>query len=82
MIKLGVQAKDKVTGFEGIVIGKSSWLTGCDTYGIAPPAKDGEVKDARWFDEGRVVVLGPGVTVEEVKTKKTGGPHSEAPRVY
>ena len=52
--KLGIPVKDKITDFEGIITGVASYLTGCDQYLIQPPAKDGEYKDGRWFDEGRL----------------------------
>jgi hypothetical protein len=80
MINLGQKAKDKITGFEGILIGRCQYLTGCDQYGIAPPAKDGEVKNSQWFDEGRIEVLGKGVTIGEVTATKNGGPNRDAPR--
>ena len=52
MIQLGQKAKDKVTGFEGIIIGRCQYLTGCDQYGLVPPARDGKIEPAQWFDEG------------------------------
>lgn len=79
MIKLGVKAKDKITGFEGIVYGKAQYLTGCDQYCIQPQAKDGEWKDSVWIDEGRIEVLEPVISEKEVKAKENGGPRREAP---
>ncbi len=52
-IPLGAKAKDIVTGFSGIVTGKVSYLTGCDQLLVQPPMKDGDLKDARWFDVNR-----------------------------
>ena len=79
MIELGQKAKDKITGFEGILVGRITYLTGCDQYGLSPPAKDGKVNDTQWFDEGRIVVTGPGVTAPEVETEKPGGPNRDCP---
>lgn len=79
MIELGQRGRDKVTGFEGILIGHCRYLTGCDQYGISPPAKDGEVKAAQWFDEGRIEVIGAGLTVSDVTAEKNGGPNRDAP---
>jgi len=76
---LGKKAKDKVTGFEGIVIGRCEYLTGCAQYGLAPPAKDGEVKSAQWFDEGRIEVTGEGVCASTVIAEKNGGPNRDCP---
>lgn len=80
-IKLGVKAKDKVTGFEGIVTSKIDYLTGCTQYGITPPVKDGKTGDTEYFDYRRLDVTGNGVTVEQVAdTKNPGGPNRDAPR--
>jgi hypothetical protein len=59
VIELGLKAKDKITGFEGIITGRSQYLYGCDQYCIVPPAKESKMEDAQWFDEGRIQVLGP-----------------------
>jgi len=34
MIPLGKKAKDKITGFVGIIIGRAQYLTGCDQYAL------------------------------------------------
>ena len=71
----GVLAKDKVTGFEGIVIGKTEWLTGCGQYILKAKAKEGELPtDGQWFDEGQLEVTGNGVHPEDVQTDEPGGP--------
>lgn len=81
MIQLGKLARDKVTGFEGIIIGRCQYLTGCDQFGLTPPAKDGETKGTQWFDEGRVEVIGDGLSVESVTAQKNGGPNRDAPTI-
>lgn len=78
--KMGKQARDKVTGFEGIITARCEYLTGCAQYGISPPAKDGKVENTLYFDEGRVEVIGAGVTAESVASAKTGGPNRDAPQ--
>lgn len=80
MDKLGKKAKDKITGFKGIVIGKINYLFGCDQYGIAPEAKDGKTNGTCWFDEGRIEIIGKGVSIEEVRGKKPGGLNRDVPR--
>jgi hypothetical protein len=80
MKNLGKQAKDKVTGFEGIIIGKINYLFGCAQYGIAPKSVDGKINDTNWFDEGRVEITGQGVAPEEVKAEKDGGVNRDTPR--
>lgn len=80
MIQLGKKAKDKITGFEGIIIGRAQYLYGCDQYGLAPEAKDGKVLETNWFDEGRVEITGDGVSAKEVQVEKPGGPNRDFPR--
>ena len=80
MIKLGQKAKDKVTGFAGILIGKIEYLFGCTQYGIAPEVKDGKVNETNWFDEGRIEVLGRGILPEEVQGEKPGGVNRDCPK--
>lgn len=84
MENLGKMARDKVTGFEGIIIGKTSYLFGCDNYGVTPKASDGDIKDTRWFDKGRIEIIGDGVSVESVQDEKPGGDDMFGPnnRVY
>ena len=49
-------------------------LFGVDQYAIQPKVgKKGSVKKAKWFDEGRLNILGKGVEVEEVTAEKPGG---------
>tara|TARA_R110002126_G_scaffold110951_3_gene248693 strand:+ start:1001 stop:1255 length:255 start_codon:yes stop_codon:yes gene_type:complete len=81
-IELGQSAKCKITGFEGIIIARSIWLTGCDQYCIKPKVdKEGKANEGLWVDEGAVVIIGPGINSEEVKSKKPGGPQIDAPKV-
>jgi hypothetical protein len=79
MEKMGKLAKDRITGFQGVIIGRADYLFGCTQYCIAPQAEKNEIKDAHWFDEGRVEVIGEGVTVEEVTGEKPGGPNPYNP---
>ena len=62
MLKLGLEVKDKVTGFMGIVTARASYLTGCDKYGVTPIVdSDGRIHNPEWFDEGRLKIIGNGV---------------------
>lgn len=56
MITLGSKAKDRITGFVGVITGHSRYITGCDQYLLNPPAKDGALVDSQWFDEQRLEV--------------------------
>lgn len=67
MLKLGLEVKDKITGFTGIITARASYITGCDKYGVTPPVdKDGKVRDSEWFDDGRLEIIGKGVAVDDV----------------
>jgi hypothetical protein len=72
-VSLGDKVKDKISGIQGVVIGISHWLNGCDTIGIRPRAgKDNKEVDCLWVDDIQVEVLHEGFFFE--KEKKTGGP--------
>ena len=81
MIELGQKAEDKITGFYGTIIGRAQYLTGCDQYCLSPPITPGvnEVKKSEWFDEGRIKILGPGVSAADVAGPAPGGPQRDAP---
>ena len=80
MIDLGVFARDKVTGIEGIVTGRSEYIYGCTQYCIVPKAVDNKRMDGEWFDEGRIKVIGAGISATEVQVETPGGPNRDAPR--
>jgi len=69
---LGDKTKDKITGFEGIVIGRHQWLNNCNTYSVQPTIlKDGVPQDRHTFDEPQLEIV-----EEKIHTpsRKTGGP--------
>jgi hypothetical protein len=66
-IELGWKVYDKITSFEGVVIGQVRYLTGCNQYLVQPEGvtSDGAKKDACWFDEQRLVAIaGEAVTLD------------------
>jgi len=69
---MGKEAKDKVTGFTGIITGRTQWLYGCDQYCITPKVKDEKMGDTSWFDEGRIEIIGSGINPDEVQVEKNG----------
>ena len=77
---LGKIGRDKVTGFEGVIIGKCEYLTGCNQYGLVPRAIEGKLGDTAWFDEGRIEIIGDGISVVSVAAQKKGGPNRDCPR--
>jgi hypothetical protein len=78
-VVLGCEAVDIVTGFEGIVTGRCEYLYGCDQWGLTPKAKDGDTKETRWFDHGRIRLKGPGINPEDVRADEPGA--GEAPTI-
>ena len=83
MKNLGKKGKDKITGFEGIIISKIEYLFGCAQYGLAPQVYDVALNkrgETEYFDEGRIEIIDAGVNPKSVKVKKNGGVNRDAPR--
>jgi len=58
MIKLGQKAKDKITGFNGIITGRAQYMYGCE-YCLKPQvSKENKMPEGQWFDEGRIKITG------------------------
>lgn len=80
---LGVEVKDKVSGFTGIVTGRSEFLNGCIRYSVEHRTltKEGARKDVEHFDEGQLE-LGKGkpVVVSRPASAPPGGPRRDIPR--
>lgn len=77
-IELGVQARDKVTGYTGIVVGRTEWLYGCFRYTVqSQELKDGKPVEPMGFDEDALEVVGASIA-EPIKA--VGGPRDDAKR--
>lgn len=65
MVKLGQAARDVITGFEGVVLGKAQYLTGCNQVLLMPRTlgEGGKRREGEWFDEQRVVAVGEEIMV-------------------
>lgn len=81
-IKLGNKVRDTITGFAGILIGRTEWMYGCNRIGIQPEGlHEGKPVDAEWFDEQRVeLVEATPVKVSPNSTATSGGPKRD-PRI-
>ena len=77
---LGKIGKDKITGFQGVIVGKCEYLTGCDQLCLQPPAKDGDFKLSQWFDSSRVEIVGKGIETSAVVGVKKGGVQRDCPK--
>lgn len=79
-IVLGDVVQDSITGFKGVAVSKTQWITGCDRILVQPQklTKDGDIVDPMNFDEPMLkIVSGAKVTKSKTK-KKTGGPMPKA----
>lgn len=65
-VLLGDVARDRISGFEGVVVAVTEWLNGCRRITIHPQRLyEGKAIDSETFDEQQV---------EVVKSKKTPVP--------
>ena len=77
MVKLGEKVRDKITGLEGIAIGRHEWLHGCVRISIQPQeVKDGKPAEVVCLDEPQLDVIAEKTLVPS-PTTGPGGPHSE-----
>lgn len=77
-IKLGSRVKDKVTGIEGIAMGKLKHLTGCDQYCIQPDITEpNKIPEQHWLDVNRLEVVKEDAVV--LDTTKDKGPCCQVP---
>ncbi len=57
-LKLGDKAKDRVSGFSGIITGESKYLYGCEYFEITSPKRHDEKPiEGQWFDTQRCVAV-------------------------
>jgi hypothetical protein len=75
--ELNQEVKDVVTGFKGIIMGRTEYNTGCIQYGVLPQelGEGGKVPDWHWFDETRLIATGKKIEIQ----RADGGPHPLAP---
>jgi len=83
-IDLGSKVKDRITGLEGIVIGRTEWLYKCVRLVVQPQViHEGQPVEAVSFDEDQLEVLAPPTAhllnapenlEEEEMLAPTGGP--------
>ena len=80
-IEFGVEVIDTITGLQGIVIGRVSYITGCDQYLVQPRVdKEGKYIDSRWVDEHRLdFVLKGKKVVLTTEAQREHGPCEPAP---
>jgi heat shock protein HspQ len=74
---LGDVVTDTITGFSGVVVSRSQWISNCNTYGVqCTILKDGLPTNSQAFDE-------PVLKLEKEKVhgahQDTGGPIRQIP---
>lgn len=76
---LGDKAKDKITGFKGVISGYAESLHTCPSYCLERKALFGGVKSI-WIDEGRVKLLGKErITLKTIIIEKRRGAGNSTP---
>ena len=57
--RLGQRVRDKISGYEGVVVARTEWLWGCVRYGVRSEKldKEGLPLEDKWFDEDEILVL-------------------------
>ncbi len=83
-INLGDFARDKITGFHGIVTANVDYLTGCSQMCLQPQAfvgDDSKLPESHYFDIKRLAYVGPGINLDEIAEKEDpGGPNRDCPK--
>lgn len=77
--KIGARLRDIVTGFEGVVVARTQYLTGCNRYSLQNQEldKDGKPKDWQAFDENQLdEVKDKDIAIKSVRER--GGPAPSA----
>jgi len=78
--ELGGKVRDKITGFEGIVVYRSQWIHNCNTYGVQPEKlKDGLPLERQHFEEPCLVALALPIPTM-LPERKSGGPVNPVPK--
>jgi hypothetical protein len=81
MIELGVTVRDRITGFEGVVMGRTEYITGCTHIGVQSKklSKEGKMQDWEWIDETRCEVIDHWKISLKPSEQRVGGPAPNAP---
>jgi hypothetical protein len=82
MIEQGQYVRDRVSGFEGTVVGITTWLNGCRTVGIRPKVKeDGKMPEVAWIDEPQVESIDDQDRSFVAGSNDTGGENHPTPEL-
>ena len=69
--KTGDEVKDRITGFSGVVMCRTQYLTGCNRYSVMSKKLE-DKRPAEWiaFDEDQLIETGK---IKKIKTRNVGG---------
>ena len=58
--KMNQVVKDKVTGYQGVILARIEYATGCQHYGVCQQvvSKEGKIPEWEYIDESRLVLVG------------------------
>lgn len=83
-VNLGDEARDTLTGFKGVVVGRSEHLTGCNQVFILPKSEStNEIKAGEWLDIERIEKITERAV--QITARRTGAdiprPHTSGARL-
>jgi len=81
MENFGKLGRDRVTGFEEVIIAMGIHLSGCSTLALAPRAKEGEKRNSQWFDMERIEIVGEGIAADLAKSEKPGNANEKLGKI-
>ena len=77
-VELGDEVEDRVSGFKGIAVARTRWISGCDRISIQPKGvdKDGKTFESQSFDEPmlKIIKRGKVEVTERDEDDDSGGP--------
>lgn len=75
---LGLEGRDIITGFTGIITGRADYVAGCRQYCLQPACSNGKFEQAQWFDEERVRISADPRARLGLVSSPSGGPADHA----
>lgn len=80
--EFGEVLKDKISGFEGVVMAKCMYFTDCLHYGLCSQTlKDGIPMEWQYFDETRLIKVKGKKKLEKESRVSTSGVYSNPPQM-
>lgn len=79
-MELGSLVRDQITGFEGVVTARTTYLNGCERISVqSKTLNDGKVIPEECFDIQQLDIVEDS-NREEVANEEVGGPRAVPPR--